>query len=120
MPSARTMVGRSPPSAGKKEAACCRAVVWSMACHATAGAYANPDAGLRAGLAEPARALVARDGGHRLDRHVLLLHRPRLPPAGAEEPGGRGGGCRRRGLGDPRRGPFSGGERTPPPPHAGP
>src|ERR687883_1346806 len=38
MPSARTIVGRSPPSAGKKEAACCRAVVWSMACHATGAA----------------------------------------------------------------------------------
>src|SRR6266516_2063829 len=38
MPSARTIVGRSPPSAGKKEAACCRTVVWSMACHATGAA----------------------------------------------------------------------------------
>src|SRR5213080_2548947 len=38
MPSARTIVGRSPPSAGKNEAACCRAVVWSMACHATGAA----------------------------------------------------------------------------------
>src|SRR5204863_7212260 len=45
---------------------------------------AQPHAGVRAGLAQPARTLAACHGRDRLDRDLLLLHRARLPPVAGQ------------------------------------
>ena len=63
-----------------------------------------PSAGrLLVGLGRPRLPLAARRGRDRLDRLVVLLHRARQPPRAARRRRGCRPGCRRRGLGDPRR-----------------
>ena len=65
------------------------------------------DVRIRRRLGQPAPALGAPGGGHRLDRHLVLLHRPR-PHAAA--PRRRAGGPHRHRVGGARRRLLPGGE----------
>src|SRR5690606_35821014 len=102
---------RAPDDPGGRECAACRpdreyrqrASVPPPVTRAPRTTGDPNDGSVHRRLAEPARALGALRGRHRLDRLLVLFHLARQPPRGAESARRRGERHRGRALGRARR-----------------